>query len=218
MADFRYYKNRRAFSDAVHSKLVTKVYNYLEWELDDSRDENYQKQADLKDGIDYYVLVNGFHRTVQERFRTASNSKWDDITFRYQYPENTFYEKNSEWFKITAHYFLYGVVDQDTTNADEIKSDGKFLKLVVIDLRIFYGLLEKGKIMVGKDKFSQITDGKLIGGFNTNVSRSMDNRSTFVVFNVGHLYEIDNDMIIVEKGYGTPKDICNIVRGEKNEV
>lgn len=218
MADFGYYKNRSLFSDAVHVNLSGKVYQFLDWKLDSSRDSDYAMQADLKDGIDYYVLVNGYHRTVQERFRTSRNSRYNDITFRYQYPENIFYEKNSEWFKITADYFLYGVIDQDTNDARDIKPSGKFLKLVVVDLRIFKLLLEQGKIVIGDGKFSRMEDSKLISGFRSNVSRKTDNRSTFVVFDVRHLYEINNDMIIVEKGYGTPKDIYITQRRINDEI
>ncbi|MDN6166289.1 MAG: hypothetical protein L0L22_06215 [Staphylococcus equorum] len=207
MVDFDNYDNRRMFSDAVHVNIADKVYQYLGRLIDDSRDDDYHEKADLIDGIDYYVLVNGHHRTVQERFRTSKNCNYNDITLRYQYPENKDDRSKSEWFKLTADYFMYGVINQNTNDSRKIKPSAKFLKLVVIDLRVFSRLVDNEKIIVGSEKFSKIIDGKLVGGLNSNVSRVHDNRSIFAVFDVKHLYQTNEDLIIVEKGYNTPKDI-----------
>lgn len=207
MSDFRYYKNRRLFSNAVHVNMASKVYEYLGWQIDDSRGEIYKEQADIKDGIDYYLLVNGFHRTVQERFRTSNYEKYTDVTFRYQYPDLKTENQNSEWFKITADYFLYGIIQQNTTDASEIKPSGKFKKLVLLDLRLFTRLVDNGRILIGKKGYSYLNNSKLYGGVRSNVSRNTDNRSTFVFFDVKDLYQLDNNLIIIEKGYGTPVDI-----------
>lgn len=205
MDNFSNYSIRREFTDKVHREMATKVYDYLNWHLDDSRGSEHAKEADIKDGIDYFVNVNGFHRTVQERFRRDRAAKgYNDITLRYQYPGNTTHV-NSEWFKITADYFLYGVVP--VTETDSVTSDTKFTKLVVIDLRLFTRLVDDRKIVIGSERISSIRDGVLYGGLNFNKYRSGDNQSTFIAFDVKHLFNLDSNLIVIESGYGTPKDV-----------
>lgn len=206
MDKFTNYSVRREFTDKVHEVMATKVYNYLNWDLDiDSRGNEYKKEADMNDGIDYFVNINGFHRTVQERFRRASSARdYKDITLRYQYPGNTT-QVNSEWFRITADYFLYGVVPVERTS--DVTQNKKFSKLVVIDLRVFTRLVDDGKIAIGDNRTSSILNGILYGGLNFNKVRPGDNQSTFVAFDVMHLYDLDPDLVVVESGYGTPKDI-----------
>lgn len=207
MADFNHYPDRRKFSDAVHSSIAPKVYQYLGWELDDARDEDYRRNADLTDGIDYYILVGGHHRTVQERFRRQSYARYNDITLRYTYPNNTEDRKNSEWFKITADYMIYGIADTDAKDAGQITGNNRFVKLVVIDLRRFSLLVDDEKITVGSSRQSEIKNGTLIGGLQKNKKHAGDNPSTFAVFDVRDLFKINPDLIILEKGYGTSKDL-----------
>ncbi|MDD5921605.1 MAG: hypothetical protein PUC44_00250 [Eubacteriales bacterium] len=207
MADFKRYPDRRKFSDAVHSNIAPKVYQYLGWELDNVRDEDYRRNADLTDGIDYYILVGGHHRTVQERFRRQSYARYNDITFRYTYPDNTEDRKNSEWFKITADYMIYGIADTDTKDAEQITRNNRFVKLAVIDLRRFSLLVDEGKIAVGNSRQSEFRNGILIGGLQRNKKYAGDNPSTFAVFDVRDLFKVNSDLIILEKGYGTSKDL-----------
>jgi hypothetical protein len=207
MADFTHYQDRRKFSDAVHSKMAVKVYKYLGWELDDGRDEDYRRKADLTDGIDYYLRIRGHHSTVQERFRTAANRTYNDITFRYDYPEHLVREKESEWFKITADYMLYGIIQKATREAGEITEADRFAKLVVLDLRLFSVLLDRGKIQIGTGRQSKFENGILTSGMNQNVAHTGDSPSRFVVFDVRQLYELNPEIIVLEKGFGTPAQL-----------
>lgn len=213
MDRFNNFNTRKEFTDKVHAEMAPNVYKYLNWKLDDgnSRGNEYLKEANIVDGIDYYVEnEDGYHRTIQERFRRSNKAgHYNDITLRYQYPENT-KKINSEWFKITADYFLYGVVPVEKTS--DVTSSVKFTKLVVIDLRCFSRLVDKGKIKIGNGKESYIDkNGILYSGINRNKKRQGDNPSTFVSFNVMDLYKLDAELIVTEHGYKTPKDITNFI-------
>lgn len=197
------YGDRRGFSDKVHKLMAINVYKTLKWRLDNSRNIDYMNDADIKDGIDYYILnEEGMHRTVQERFRRESSAKnYDDITIRYNYVEN---DLSSEWFKITADYFMYGVIKGEHPSASS-----KFKKLVVVDFQYFKHLLEKRYIKVDKKARKSYIDenGVLHSGFRHNKSIKNDKVTTFVTFRVRDLYELSPELIVIEKGYETGKDI-----------
>lgn len=193
------YKADRDFSDYVHDNIaVPLVYNNMGWGLVDE-DEDFSTDKDIHDGVDYTVFEsNGRKATIQERFRdNYYGSKYNDVTIRYSRnlnPDPS--RKKSEYFKITAKYFVYGTVNGSKYSPEKLTG---FEKLVILNL---YKLIEKvdnGKLLIDKTKkFSYIKDEILYAGFNHN----SDGSSEFIVIDVHQMQELwGKEVVFYTEGY-----------------
>ncbi len=193
------YQKDRAFSDFIHKHLaVPLIYKPLQWTEVKLR-KDYAKYIDMMDGIDY-VFRNGDHiMSVQERFREAQYKDFSDFTIRYRRDKNKVKERyESEYYKMKAHYFTYGIIDSSKLERKKAKD---FIKYAVIDLKKVYEKLDSKAIFIsdnGKDK-CEIVDGNRI---ECPVKYNSDGSSSFFPIDISFLVQLwGNDMIIVQKGF-----------------
>ena len=193
------YQKDRAFSDFIHKHLaVPLIYKPLQWTEVKLR-KDYAKYIDMMDGIDY-VFRNGDHiMSVQERFREAQYKDFSDFTIRYRRDKNKVEERQeSEYYKMKAHYFTYGIIDSSKLEHKKAKD---FIKYAIIDLKKVYEKLDSMAIFIsdnGKDK-CEIVDGNRI---ECPVKYNSDGSSSFFPIDISFLVQLwGNDMIIVQKGF-----------------
>lgn len=112
-------------------------------------DTSYDDQRDKKDGIDYQAVDQlGFKVTIQERFRDEYCKKFNDFTIRYTRDNSQREEeKQSDFFKIDASYFIYGVTNGKKFS-DKRHTLTDFIKYVVFDVNSLKNLFRHGVIKV----------------------------------------------------------------------
>tara|TARA_R100001369_G_scaffold25449_1_gene46377 strand:+ start:411 stop:1004 length:594 start_codon:yes stop_codon:yes gene_type:complete len=193
------YQKDRAFSDFIHKHLaVPLIYKSLQWTEVKLR-KDYAKYIDMMDGIDY-VFRNGDHiMSMQERFREAQYKDFSDFTIRYRRDKNKVEERQeSEYYKMKAHYFTYGIID--SSKLEHKKAKG-FIKYAIIDLKKVYEKLDSKAIFIsdnGKNR-CEIVEGNRI---ECPVKYNSDGSSSFFPIDISFLVQLwGNDMIIVQKGF-----------------
>lgn len=193
------YQRDRAFTNYVHKNLALPlVYKPLNWTEVQLR-KDYAKYIDMMDGIDYVFKSGDEIKTVQERFRDKKYKGFTDFTIRYRRDENKIEDRHeSEYYKIKAHYFTYGIID--STKAEFDKSTN-FLKYAIIDLKKVYEKLDSKAIFIsdnGKNK-CKIVDGSRI---QCPVKYNPDGSSSFFPIDISYLVKLwGNEMIIAQKGF-----------------
>ncbi|WP_179338510.1 hypothetical protein [Winogradskyella ludwigii] len=193
------YKNDRAFTDYVHKNIaLPNIYAPIQWQEVKLKKE-YAKHIDMMDGIDYVFRTENAIKSVQERFREEKYKVFTDFTIRYRRDENKHEERHeSEYFKMKAHYFTYGILD---SSKKEINNASKFLKYAIIDLKKVYDKLDSGYIFIsdnGKNK-CQIVDGNRI---ECPVKYNTDGSSSFFPIDITYLVKLwGDDMLIAQKGF-----------------
>lgn len=193
------YKNDRAFTDYVHKHMATNmIYKPLQWTEVQLR-KDYAKYIDMMDGIDYVFRCGNEIKTVQERFRSKKYKGFSDFTIRYRRDENKIEDRHeSEYYKIKAHYFTYGIIN--STKA-EINKSTTFLKYAIIDLQKIYQKLDARDIFIsdnGKNK-CRIVDGNRI---ECPVKYNTDGSSSFFPIDISYLVKLwGDDIIISQKGF-----------------
>lgn len=193
------YQKDRAFTDYVHKHLaVPLIYNYLFWTEVQLR-KDYAKYIDMMDGIDY-VFRNGDRiMSVQERFREEQYKDFSDFTIRYRRDENKVEERyESEYYKMKAHYFTYGIID---SSKKEVKNASGFIKYAIIDLEKVYNKLDSKAIFISDNNKNkcEIVDGNRI---ECPVKYNTDGSSSFFPIDISYLVKLwGSDMVIAQKGF-----------------
>jgi hypothetical protein len=193
------YQKDRAFSDYIHKHLaIPKIYEPLNWNEVQLRPD-YAEYIDMMDGIDYVFRNGDKIMSVQERFREAQYKDFSDFTIRYRRDENKMEERHeSEYYKIKAHYFTYGIID---SLKSDLKNSNDFIKYAIIDLKKVYEKLDSGSIFIsdnGKNN-CEIVDGNKI---ECPVKYNADGSSSFFPIDISYLVKLwGNDMVIVQKGF-----------------
>jgi len=187
------YINDREFTNFVHRYVATPlIYDEIGW-TEYQTDPIELKHKDINLGIDYEMLddSNNIIR-IQERFRESSYNNYNDITIRYQRVHNPDpSRKQSEYFKIKADYFVYGITNGPKSNYEEMVNG--FLKIAIVDINVLKDKFDNGFIKIGNSKKSFIKDGILYAGYNVNCDYS----SEFIVLDLIHLHQLfDNDGIV----------------------
>lgn len=202
------YNEDRSFTDYVHTNLaVPIIYKKLNWQ-ETHTDTSYDDQRDKKDGIDYQAVdKTGFKVTIQERFRDEYCKIYNDFTIRYTRDNSQREEeKQSEFFKIDASYFIYGVTNGKKFS-DKRHTLTDFIKYVVFDVNSLKNLFRHGVIKV-PSKFTYYSeikneDGKKV--LYTAKIKNPDLSSEFIAIDPKKLSEIlgsDISKVIIEqKGY-----------------
>ncbi|MCB0398052.1 MAG: hypothetical protein KDD26_00215 [Winogradskyella sp.] len=193
------YSKDRAFTNYVHTNLaIPLIYNPLNWsEVQLKKD--YSKYIDMMDGIDYVFRKGNAIMSVQERFREMKYQNFTDFTIRYRRDSNKIEDRHeSEYYKMKAHYFTYGIID---SSKDEAEKASAFIKYAVIDLKKVYQKLDEKKIYIsdnGKNK-CEIIDGERL---ECPVKYNSDGSSSFFPIDISFLVKLwGNDMIIAQKGF-----------------
>jgi hypothetical protein len=193
------YLNDRAFTDYVHKNLaVPLIYKSLQWTEVQLR-KDYAKYIDMMDGIDY-VFRNGNNiMSVQERFREVQYKAYSDFTIRYRRDENKIEDRHeSEYYKMKAHYFTYGIIDRSKR---EVKNASGFVKYAIIDLKKVYDKLDSKAIFISDNKKNtcEIIDGNRI---ECPVKYNSDGSSSFFPIDISYLVKLWGDeMIVAQEGF-----------------
>ena len=193
------YSKDRAFTDYVHRNLALPlIYNPLKWTKVQLR-KDYAKYIDMMDGIDYVFRKDHDIMSVQERFREKQYQNFTDFTIRYRRDSNTIVDRHeSEYYKMKAHYFTYGIIDSSKIHYNEATS---FIKYAIIDLKKVYQKLDSHEIFIsdnGKNK-CHIVDGNRI---ECPVKYNSDGSSSFFPIDISYLVELwGNDMLVAQKGF-----------------
>ena len=193
------YKNDRAFTDYVHQKLALPlIYKPIDWQKVQLR-KDYAKYIDMTDGIDYIFRKDNQIKTVQERFREIKYQEFSDFTIRYRRDENKIEDRQeSEYYKMKAHYFTYGIID---ASKSEVKSASDFLKFAIIDLQKVYEKLDSNYIIISdnnKNKCRIIDNDRI----ECPVKYNPDGSSSFFPIDISFLVKLwGDDMLIAQKGF-----------------
>ena len=193
------YSKDRAFTNYVHTNLaIPLIYNPLEWSEVQLR-KDYSKYIDMMDGIDYVFRKGNTIMSVQERFREKQYQNFTDFTIRYRRDSNKIEERHeSEYYKMKAHYFTYGIID---SSKNETHKASAFIKYAIIDLKKVYQKLDEKKIYIsdnGKNK-CEIIDGNRL---ECPVKYNSDGSSSFFPIDISYLVKPwGGDMLVTQKGF-----------------
>ena len=195
------YQSDRIFTDYIFKNLAKQIiYPQLNWE-EVNIDEEKLEELDIHNGIDTIAKnKNNQIFGVQYRFRDAFYASYNDFTFRYKREYNQNEERvMSEFFKIEAKYFLYGISNGKKFE-DALKTNTTFLKWAVIDVENLLNAIDSGLIVIDetlRNITCQLRNGKMFCPINNN----KDNSSSFVPFDIHILNQISNNIIIASSGF-----------------
>ena len=139
----------RNFTNTVHNNLaVPQIYEELGWSVQDI-DSDEAERADMFEGIDYFLTnQHGQTVTVQERFREYKYHPYTDFTIRFEREFNPHIERHlSEYYKLNADYFVYGIINTSKFN---VENATEFVKFAVVDLHVIKQLTDEGKIVIDR--------------------------------------------------------------------
>jgi hypothetical protein len=199
MATKTTYQSDQSFSDDIHWRLaMTQIYEPLGWSAVRMKPEQ-ARLLDVSEGIDYVFLNDrGQITTVQERFREVKYQEYTDFTIRYRRDQSTKNDQHeSEFYKIKADYFVYGIADGYKTVA---LSNG-FVRFAVIDLKFIQTKIDSGQIQIRGDlrqKTCQIENNNLLCPINQNY----DGSSSFFPIDIRLLAKLWGEApILLQKGF-----------------
>jgi hypothetical protein len=175
------YPADRQFTDTVHRRIaIPKVYQPRGW-VEVELSPTLQLELDNQKGIDY-VFASGTSRfSVQERFRESKYQSYTDFTIRYQRPSNGGAPRPSEFFKIQADYFLYGITDGNKHN---LASNNDFIKVALVNFSAIRALFDNAKIVVDVNLSGKTMVCDSSGVIRAPVINNRDNSSSFVPLDV----------------------------------
>lgn len=105
----------------------------------------------------------------------------------------------SEFFKIEAKYFLYGISNGKKFE-DNLHTNTNFMKWAVIDIDNLLKAIDDKLIVIDETLSGttcQFKNGKLFCPINNN----KDNSSSFVPFDIPMLNKISNNIIVASSGF-----------------
>jgi hypothetical protein len=196
------YKSDKTFTKMVHEKLaIPLIYDKLNWKEQELKDK-VSFNMDILNAIDAFFIEFEKNRiiTVQERFRESKYSSYNDFTIRYKREYSKFEERKlSEFFKLDADYFVYGIIN---TPKENVNSANQFIKYAVIDIKGIKDLIDKGEI-VFNDKATGYTCKVVNNKMICPIIQNFDLSSSFVPIDIKILNIMypKNNIVIVQKGF-----------------
>jgi len=193
------YQSDRAFTDYVHKHLaIPLIYKPLWWTQVKLK-KDYAKYIDMVNGIDYIFKNGDKILSVQERFREEKFKDYSDFTIRYRRDENKFLDrKESEYYKMKAHYFTYGIIN---STKKEVNNTSGFLKYAIIDLKKVYEKLDSKDIYIldnGKNRCRIVDNAKI----ECPIKYNNDGSSSFFPIDISFLVKLWGDyMVIAQRGF-----------------
>lgn len=193
------YKNDRAFTNYVHKNLALPlIYQPIKWTEVTLR-ADYAQYIDIMTGIDYVFRKGDAVMSVQERFREVKYKDYSDFTIRYRRDANKIADRHeSEYYKMKAHYFTYGIID---CLKSDVNSASQFVKYAIIDLKKVYEKLDSKAIFISDngENTCKIVDGNRL---ECPVKYNTDKSSSFFPIDISYLTRLwGNDMVIAQKGF-----------------
>ena len=199
MAAKNTYQSDQSFSDDIHWRLaMTQIYEPLGWSAVRMKPEQ-ARLLDVSEGIDYVFLNEiGQITTIQERFREIKYQAYTDFTIRYRRDKSTIAgQQESEFYKIKADYFVYGITD----GYKSVALSNGFVKFAVIDLKFIQNKIDSGQIQIRGDlrqKTCQIENNNLLCPINQN----HDGSSSFFPIDIQLLAKLwGKEPILLQKGF-----------------
>lgn len=193
------YIDDRTYTNHIHKNIaIPAIYNQIHWSKVEL-DKTVAEKIDMHQGIDYvFKDKDGNIKTVQERFRESKYRNYSDFTIRYRRDGNFHTSRiESEYYKMKADYFTYGITNCLKSNILQCTS---FIKYAVIDLKKVYEKIHLEHIVIednGKNR-CRIVDTKII----CPVKYNRDGSSSFFPIEIGFLVQLWGDEIIVaQKGF-----------------
>lgn len=192
----------RDFTDKVHNKLACDlIYKSLNW-LPQNINAFLSQNVDMKNAVDYFFIdVNrNVIVTTQERFRDKQYAAYNDFTIRFEREYNPHEERRlSEYYKLNADYFVYGVINMSKFEVDKATD---FIKFAVINIKELKRLMDNGDIYIDRTLNSRCckkVGAKMCCPVNYNKDRS----SSFIPIDIKMLGELFKNVpiIISSKGY-----------------
>lgn len=196
------YISDREFTDKIHNNLaVNIIYPAMGWNVQNIN-ERLQANIDMKNAVDYMAIDQSGKTpeiiTIQERFRELKYSKYSDFTIRYMRPENTHEDRRlSEFFKLDADYFIYGIIDTSKDNVDNAEG---FIKFAVLNIKILKNLIDDGTVIIDPELngLECVKEGNVM---ICPVNQNRDHSSNFVPFDICILAQIAPDVIEYQEGF-----------------
>lgn len=196
------YISDRQFTNYIHNNIaLPNVYQPLVWEQV-NLDEALAEHIDMQDGIDYVFRHNGVIKTVQERFRESKYRQYSDFTIRYRRDGNIHADRReSEYYKMKASYFTYGITNCLKTN---LLGCTEFLKYAIIDLEKVYSKLDNGEIIIrdnGRNtcRIIEVEGNRII---ECPVKYNRDGSSSFFPIEISFLIDLFGaDIVIAQNGF-----------------
>lgn len=196
------YSSDRSFTDYVHNNLaVPLIYRPLNW-YPQEMNATLMNNADMNNGVDYFLIDKTESKiiTTQERFREYKYHTYTDFTIRFEREFNRHEErKQSEFFKLNADYFVYGIINQSKWNKELATC---FVKYAVIDLKVLKALFDEGKIIVDRN-LNSLRCIVINGIMHCPVNQNHDRSSSFIPVDIKLLkqYFSDQKVIVKEEGF-----------------
>lgn len=193
------YQKDRDFTDYVHKNLALPlIYKKLNW-TEVKLKKEYAQYIDITKAIDYIFRKGDAIMTVQERFREKKYKNYSDFTIRYRRDKNRVEDRHkSEYYKMKAHYFTYGIID---TSKDHHINASCFLKYAIIDLKKVYEKLDSKAIFISNNNKNkcEIVEGCRI---ECPIKYNNDGSSSFFPIDISFLVQLwGKDMVIAQKGF-----------------
>lgn len=196
------YQQDRVFTDYIHKNIsLPKIYPILCWKEEYIEPEELN-ELDINNGIDAIFLdENSNRKTLQYRYRDNFYTSNRDVTLRYQRPLNTNADRhNSEFFKIEADFFLYGI-SNGKKFPDKLHTNTLLSKWAVLNISKLLYFIENGSIVIDSTLGGyqcRLKDGKMY----CPVLNNKDGSSNFVPFDIPIMIDLfGNEIVIHQKGF-----------------
>lgn len=193
------YSPDRTFTDHIHQHLaMPHIYAQLGWRPVTLNAEK-ARALDMDRGIDYvFERPQGGLVSVQERFREVKYKNFTDFTIRYRRDGNVHANRQqSEYFKMQADYFVYGITNGWKDKPAEISG---FEKYAVVDLKQVYRRIDDGSIVIadnGRNHCSLSNDR-----ITCPVKYNADGSSSFFPVDIQLLIRLwPVDVVLLQKGF-----------------
>lgn len=145
------YKFDREFTDYVHHNLALyHIYDKLNWKAQ-TMNRAVNTNVDLNNGVDYFLVDKSSNNiiTVQERFRDSYYKNYSDFTIRFEREFNPHEERKlSEYYKLNADYFVYGIINESKFR---YRNASGFIKFAVINIEVLKDLINNGLIIIDRN-------------------------------------------------------------------
>ena len=219
MGEYNYnYTSDRGYTNHNHELAETKVYARYGIEIIrpvTKEEKQRAEERDIYEAIDYigYIEKTGLHFAIQERTREAKYAEYNDITIRFERPQNSHEDRQrSEFYKLDAYFeqnpnvpflMMYAVRGE---GKDVVVDDAHatFTKYAFVDLRKLYEHIKNEEIVVADwvgTSTSYVRDGVMYAPVISN----NDPSSTFVPFDIGQLIEYFPDVVLEQQGFRAPQ-------------
>lgn len=193
------YNLDRAFTDLIHQKLALPViYAPLGWKQV-ALDAAQTQALDMEKGIDYiFEDPAGSTISVQERFREVKYTAYTDFTIRYRRDGNMHAARQeSEYFKMKADYFVYGITNGWKARPDKITG---FEKFAVVNMKQVYQKIDAGAIVIqdNRNNYCSLSENVI----TCPVKYNTDGSSSFVPIDIRLLLRLwPDDVVVAQSGF-----------------